>query len=207
MGGGGGGRAPWIACPCASTHKDQGDHQPLPEQWMLMRWGPHQCEATCVLHNLLYQVINSCSEQSHKDGVRKSSCWGTIQLQGNPSIYESPAPPASSDLLLSLPMAMHISWFFVFVVGGVFWGWWWWGAMQSTTKSVRKFKCNTCFVHELMECFIITLATTKHNLFLFFQRWILTLLTTQLLNHCFQQDLRARSKKVSYCFVFGLTSW
>ena len=36
---------------------------------MLRRWGPHQCEATCC--------FNSCVEQSHKDNVWKSNCWGT----------------------------------------------------------------------------------------------------------------------------------
>ena len=91
--------------PCTLTHKDQRDPWPLPEQWMLIRWEPHQCEATCVLHNLLYQQLFGTKTVS---GKATDNCWGTTHLQDSPSSYESPAPPASSDHCLSLPVAIHI---------------------------------------------------------------------------------------------------
>lgn len=53
---------------------------------------------------------------------------------------------------------------------------------------------------------LLSTTTAKISAFFFFQRWILTLLTTQLPNHCFQQDLRVRFKKVSDRFGFVLTS-
>ena len=60
-GGGGGGkdRVPMSSLPCSPTREDGTERQPPPSQ----------CEAACVLRILL----NSSSEQSHKDSVRKAT--------------------------------------------------------------------------------------------------------------------------------------
>ena len=66
---------------------------------MLRRWGPRQCEATCVLRSLLFQQL--CGTKSQRQ-CPKSSCWGTTQQQDNPSCYER-IGCYSTSLLLNSP--------------------------------------------------------------------------------------------------------
>ena len=153
--------------------------------------------------------INSCSEQSHKDSVRKSH-WQL--LRNNSSARQSIQLWEPSCTCLFRPLFVsasgHTHMFFVVIVFVCVLG----GGGGRGGYAVYYKICNEIQMQHLLSSWTygmyyyhVTYTTTKHNLF--FQRWILTLLTTQLPNHCFQQDLRARFKKVSCCFVFGLTSW
>ena len=69
---------------------------------------PRQCEATYALCNLLFYCFNSNAEQSHKDTVRKTSCWNlkrkTVQLTASmrPQLHlPLHVPPMSSDIGLN----------------------------------------------------------------------------------------------------------
>ena len=74
---------------------------------MLRKRGPCQSEAIFVLRNMLFQQLCGTKSQTDKDSVRKSNCWGTAQQQDNPSSYESPAPPPTSDHAWAL---WHVNW-------------------------------------------------------------------------------------------------
>ena len=59
----------------------------------LKRWGPRQCEATCVFRNLLFQQL--CLTESQRRSPRDQLL--RPEAKDSPIHYESPAPPPSSD--------------------------------------------------------------------------------------------------------------